>query len=141
MKNTRIIKSNEDKEVMEEIIRVFGSPFKDDREYLETCPGYNDFKPIFIKMENTPRRISTIFSKYIRIHLIICSASKDAIDLIHKIFQYNPKKRISVDQICDHKYFHGVEELLQQDILKKYSYYYYYGMLITNRKLSTFAKQ
>ena len=48
------------------------------------------------------------------------SASKDAIDLLHKIFQYNPKKRIPVDQICKHKYFHGVEELLQQDILKRY---------------------
>ena len=51
---------------------------------------------------------------------MISSASKDAIDLLNKIFQYNPKKRISVDQICDHKYFHGVEELFQQEILKKY---------------------
>ena len=36
------------------------------------------------------------------------SASKELIDLLDKIFQYDPHKRISVEEICNHPYFQNV---------------------------------
>lgn len=46
------------------------------------------------------------------------SASKELIDLLEKIFQYKPDKRISVEDICKHPYFRNVN----MGCLKAYSF-------------------
>lgn len=55
------------------------------------------------------------------------SASKELIDLLDKIFQYDPHKRISVEEICNHPYFQNVN----LSCLKAY----FLVLIIMNRKL------
>ena len=73
-------------------------------DYLKTCKSFNTY---FCDDEKT-NRIYTKRKVPRKLHSYFPNASKELIDLLEKIFQYDPHKRISVEEICNHPYFQNV---------------------------------
>ncbi|KAG0417025.1 putative serine/threonine-protein kinase KIN28 like protein, partial [Dictyocoela roeselum] len=71
------------------IFRTLGSPDPTECEYLKKLPNFLEYPPY----PKTP--LKNIFS----------GASDDVIDLLKKMFAYDPVRRIDVFEILQHEYF------------------------------------
>ncbi|KAI5181797.1 cyclin-dependent kinase 7 [Nematocida sp. AWRm80] len=81
---------NDDIQQLELIFKAHGTPTKEEWPEIKELPGYR------LNFQKVPKRdISTLFS----------AAGSEAIDLLQKMFVYNPSKRITIEDILAHPYF------------------------------------
>ena len=84
-------------ETLKEMFMVLGPPTRDDLLHMHT----DDETLLFINMDaiENDRRKFFQFLKH------VCGMDDLGVDLLDKLFQYNPKKRLTAEQALDHPYF------------------------------------
>ena len=98
LKGKPLLKTEKTQEQLKKIIELFGGPKEED---LSGVPNKKEIAHQVRKFK--PKPLEQIFPK----------TSKDLLDLLGKMFVYNPKKRITAMEIMAHPFF---EELRNKDI-------------------------
>ena len=99
------INGRSEREVLDKIFSICGSPKGDDLRYLRSLPAFstyfsdNKMSSKIYTGDCQPRRIKTIFR----------DASKELVDVLDRIFQYNPSNRASAEELLKMPYFANVD--------------------------------
>ncbi|CAF2109232.1 cyclin-dependent kinase D-3 [Brassica napus] len=83
------LQGNSDIDQLSKIFTAFGTPKADQWPDMKNLPDYVEYQ--FVPAPSLPSLFPTV--------------SEDALDLLSKMFTYDPKARISVTQALEHRYF------------------------------------
>ncbi|CRG95819.1 mitogen-activated protein kinase 1, putative [Plasmodium gallinaceum] len=101
-----LFRGNSTMNQLEKIIEIIGKPNRKDIEDIKS-PFAETIISSFIDIKK--KNLSDIFHK----------ASKDSLDLLQKLLQFNPSKRISAENALKHKYVEQFHSIIDEPICKK----------------------
>lgn len=99
------------------IINRLGKPDEDDISFIND----QNAKNYLASFDGKPKKeAQKIFHDYYPCKLVFLifstDSSKEAIDLLKKMLQFNPKNRISINQVLQHDYFNSVSDKAKEAI-------------------------
>lgn len=102
-----LFRGNSTMNQLEKIIEIVGKPNKKDIEDIKS-PYAETIISSFADTGKKKKKFSEIFHK----------ASQDSIDLLEKLLQFNPTKRITAEMALKHKYVENFHLLIEEPICK-----------------------
>ncbi|CRH03837.1 mitogen-activated protein kinase 1, putative [Plasmodium relictum] len=101
-----LFRGNSTMNQLEKIIEIIGKPNRRDIEDIKS-PFAETIISSFV--DNKKKSLSDVFHK----------ASKESLDLLQKLLQFNPSKRISAENALKHKYVEQFHSIIDEPICKK----------------------